>query len=1712
MKKRLSLIVLFLFALLLVGCTETTHTVTFNNEGNTSTVEVVDGNLLDRPTDPTKDGYTFKGWFKDEAFKEPWNWTEDKVKSNLTLYAKWEADGTPSVDKFNVTFNLNYEGATAPSVVQVESGQKATAPTAPTRSGFTFDGWSTSKTEKVAFDFNTAITKDTTLYAVWKVVAAGETVSVTFEFNYSGSAAPVVKEVDKGTKVTAPELPTRSDFEFVGWSTSRTEYVKFDLDVVVNADVRVYAHWRSTKVEHTVTVDFGHSDLTESKLVLSGETLEIDDPIRDGFCFLGWLKDGVDFDLDTPITKDITITAEWLDMTGLEGTVIRNAQELVELFETGGSGSYILGKDIDMADVPYEGSLGSGDSAVRFSGTFDGNNKRIKNLNVVTPGNKSAAMFGILNGATIKNLIIMRSSINVPGEAAGFVSAYAYGGTTFENLTFINVSTNSTGSYAGLLYADNSGTAGEDPVVIKNIVVVNDTDHEIKAGRYAAALVGYLRNAQTLNISNVYVKSTIKVDKASTASALVSRINNADAVVNVDGAYFEGEAFATNFVGGLIGEANVAAKVDLKNVVLNDVLVHASGSTADLLVGRRHADLTLTTNNIVYADVQVFKNTDTEVPINATEATMKVLDQTWFNASTLDKEFFGYAEGKVTHLVDLGPKVAEKLTVSKNSYNSLFVKGVDTALDLTGLEVSVAYSDGSAALLTADEYNVDLTGFDKNTPGKYIIPVTHENLEGQIEVNVVEILSLTAYTYDVNSLFLVNSVDLTKLVVRANLGDGSSLLLDAEDLVVTYDATVAGVQDVSVKFKDTYTTTFPITIMAVGVTATDGKVTVVVNQALTEASGTEKAGVIHVKTVKEAINLIEKSGLDNNVVKVIEVKDGTYFEKIKISTPNVILRGESQEGTIIDHNHGAGDQKPLGGAWGTQGSASVTISSSAKGFTATNLTISNSFKYYEAEFGDKQGVAMVTEADQALFYKVSFKGLQDTLYAKNGRQWYLDVYVEGIVDYIFGNGGPAFFESSTIHSIARQGTTANVVIAAPKGVGSDGTKLLDYGYVFFNNKLTADAETTVDLGRPWGKDAAVAFVDNKFGSFISEAGWVEMSGNLPENARFVEFNNLIGETPYVSTKGTKLNAEQAALYRDKDVVFATTNGQVTFDGEWDYLASLHKVAPELFATVSFDADGTVTKVIVLKGHKVAEPSPAPVKDKYDFKGWLLGTDEYNFNTLVTGDITLIAKFTAIPEFEVTFMSEGSQHGAVVKVLRGNKVTKPTTNPTKAGHTFDKWLLGTEPYDFETPVTTNLTLTASFTTDPIQKVYVTFMSDGAQYGAKVEVVKGETVGSPETNPTKEGHTFIEWRLDGETEAYNFNAAVNTDITLVAYFEEAYVPEGTAISTAQEFYDMVSTANESGSFYLANDIDFAEFTWPTESNQKFYGILDGNFKTISNLTITTANDRAGLWYSMQGTVKNIIFENAKVSSTKAARSGLISGEVSPSLDPSNPDNVVFENITVDGLTVSGNSTNGVGGLVGYLRQEVTTNNIKILNATLTNETTALGGVFGKIGDSKDTFNINIANVFLQNITLNGVDRVGGLIGESNGASGYVAVNVDNIVMVNMVVNGAGRYAAGLSGRHQSNPSGLGVYNNVYFQGTVGTETSTDVAHVCTSRKPEAVNNFWFKGELVGTQKGTMTTNTLEVASVQDQTWWDTNLAVFSTNDAWEYDETLKVYKLK
>ncbi len=980
-----------------------------------------------------------------------------------------------------------------------------------------------------------------------------ETVKVTFyDLN-------LTYDVDKGSTISIPDEPTKENFIFDGWYKDEEYNEPWNfVEDRINKDTILYAKWTSnpTLVYHQVVVDFGYDNLIETYDVLAGNLVDILDPKRDGFDFMGWLKDGEPFNIkEKLITENITLTATWQRI--VVGTPIKTANELVNLFKTGGRGSYYLENDIDMTDVSYDGSLGSGSSAVVFRGVLDGNDKKINNLNVVTPSNKSAAMFGVLDGATIKNLIIMNSSIFVPGEASGFISASAYGGTTFENITFVNVTTNSSGNYAGLLYAHNENDNKDESVIIDKIVVLNDNEHELKSQKYVGGLIGYIRQKQTVSISNVYIKSNVVVSADNTAGAIIGRINNNDVVVNINNVYFEGIVSASNYVGGLIGEANVPAQVVLENILINNSTVKAVGSTVDLLVGRRHADLDFHTRNIFYNNSKVYSHNTTLINVPSSEASKISITEEWFNNQELNKKFFRYADGDLTHTVNLGEKVPERLIVSKSSYKDVFVYDVDNKLDLANLEVSILYSDGSTSLLSLEEVTIN-NPFDPNTLGMQTIKVNYNNLEGEFSVNVVKINSLKAYTYEVDNLFLVNQVDLSKVVVHAILSDGDTLLLNNKDLVITYEKTV-GEQEVNIKYKDTYETKFNITIVANKLIPVDNKVFITVDKNQTEISGTKIGDITYVKSVKEAINLIEKSALNTTVIKKVNIKNGVYFEKLILQTPNVHFIGESQENTVIDYDCAAGTIKPLGGTWGTQNSATFSVTSKAEGFIAYNLTFSNSFDYYAATFSDKQAVAVLNEADKAIYYKVSFKGLQDTLYAKNGRQWYLEVYVEGIVDYIFGNGGPAFFESSEIHTLKRLGTSANGVITAHQGLDATGSKLIKYGYVFYKSTLTAGEGTLdgkVDLGRPWRPQAAVAFIENKFGSFVSQVGWVEMSGNNPNNANFYEYGNMIGTTPYKSTVGKQLTETEALNYKDKSVVFAKVNGEVTFKDDWNYEASL----------------------------------------------------------------------------------------------------------------------------------------------------------------------------------------------------------------------------------------------------------------------------------------------------------------------------------------------------------------------------------------------------------------------------------------------------------------------------------------------------------------------------------------------------------------------------
>lgn len=151
-------------------------TVTFEMNGHGTQVPAqtfAKGGKATKPTDPTASGYTFGGWYADAAFAAQFDF-DAAVNANTTVYAKW-TQNAPAPANYTVTFNMNGHGTQIASQT-VKAGEKATKPTDPTASGYTFGGWYTDSTLATKFDFASAINADTTVYAKWTKNASTGTV------------------------------------------------------------------------------------------------------------------------------------------------------------------------------------------------------------------------------------------------------------------------------------------------------------------------------------------------------------------------------------------------------------------------------------------------------------------------------------------------------------------------------------------------------------------------------------------------------------------------------------------------------------------------------------------------------------------------------------------------------------------------------------------------------------------------------------------------------------------------------------------------------------------------------------------------------------------------------------------------------------------------------------------------------------------------------------------------------------------------------------------------------------------------------------------------------------------------------------------------------------------------------------------------------------------------------------------------------------------------------------------------------------------------------------------------------------------------------------------------------------------------------------------------------------------------------------------------
>ncbi|MBO6170026.1 MAG: pectin esterase [Bacteroidales bacterium] len=293
-------------------------------------------------------------------------------------------------------------------------------------------------------------------------------------------------------------------------------------------------------------------------------------------------------------------------------------------------------------------------------------------------------------------------------------------------------------------------------------------------------------------------------------------------------------------------------------------------------------------------------------------------------------------------------------------------------------------------------------------------------------------------------------------------------------------------------------------------------------------------------TVQEAVNAIPDYS-HAEITKVL-IRKGIYKEEVIIphSKFRVHFIGEDAGSTVITYDKYAkklwpGREFPIG----TSGSASIYIHASY--ITFENITFENS----AGEGKDiAQAVAVFTDGDFLFFKGCRFIGNQDTLYTygrfgKEGgikRNYFLDCYIEGTTDFIFGPS-IAYFENCTLHSKKNSYVTAASTLKGQK-----------YGYVFKNCRLTAaPGIDKVYLGRPWGAYAKTVFIDCELGAHIVPEGWhdweKEGKPNTKKNSFYAEYGSTGPGASGPRVKWAhKLSKRKVAEYDFDKVMFQKEDG------------------------------------------------------------------------------------------------------------------------------------------------------------------------------------------------------------------------------------------------------------------------------------------------------------------------------------------------------------------------------------------------------------------------------------------------------------------------------------------------------------------------------------------------------------------------------------------
>ena len=301
-------------------------TVTFDPTGGTlagktTSEQRSNDSVQYKPDDPTREGHNFTGWYQDSACTQRWDF-DDWVTGDMTLYAGWRI--------LNYTIYFDTAGGSNIGHITQDYNTAITAPAAPTKTGYTFIGWSPAIPA-------TMPAHNMTVTAQWSIN------QYTVTFNTAGGSAIDPITQDYGTAINAPAAPTKTGYTFTGWSKTIPA-------TMPAGDMTITAQWSIN--QYTISFDTAGGSAIGPITQDYGTTINAPAaPTKTGYTFIGWSP-------ELPATMpahNMALTAQW-----------RINSYTVTLDPNGGRVSP------DALSVTYLTAYGSLPTPVRSDYRFDG--------------------------------------------------------------------------------------------------------------------------------------------------------------------------------------------------------------------------------------------------------------------------------------------------------------------------------------------------------------------------------------------------------------------------------------------------------------------------------------------------------------------------------------------------------------------------------------------------------------------------------------------------------------------------------------------------------------------------------------------------------------------------------------------------------------------------------------------------------------------------------------------------------------------------------------------------------------------------------------------------------------------------------------------------------------------------------------------------------------------------------------------------------------------------------------------------------------------------------------------------------------------------------------------------------------------------------------------------------------------------------------------